>query len=180
MENVFIKKRYHSTFSWADLANIKEGRGILGEEMPVLVYRLMQYTMLDVLTKEFGREKANHYIREAGFLAGTEFARNVLDLKADFDKFIANLQKTLIDLKIGILRVESVKEGAEEIILTVGEDLDCSGLPITGESVCDYDEGFIAGILGLYTGKPYSVREIDCWATGDRVCRFRCTADDKR
>ena len=174
MENVFLKKRDHGTFSWADLGNIKEGRGSLGEEMPVLVYRLMQYTMLDVLAKNFGREKANHYIREAGYLAGTEFARNVLDLKVDLDLFIANLQKTLIELKVGILRVESVSENAGEIILTVEEDLDCSGLPITGESVCDYDEGFISGILEVYTGKPYSVKEIDCWASGDRVCRFKC------
>jgi predicted hydrocarbon binding protein len=176
MTNVFAEKRDHGTFSWDDLGNVKEGRGSLGEEMPVLVYRLMQYTMLDVLTRDLGREKANHYIREAGRLAGTEFARNALDLKVDFYAFIAGLQKTLMDLKIGILRIESVSESAEEIILTVGEDLDCSGLPVTGESICDYDEGFIAGILGVYTGRQYTVREIDCWATGDRVCRFKCTA----
>jgi len=175
MENVFMKVKNHGTFSWENLGNIKEGRGSLGEEMPVLVYRLMQYTLLDVLTKEFGREKANHYLREAGRLAGTEFARNVLDLKVGLDIFVANLQKALIDLKIGILRIESVSNEAEEIIMTVGEDLDCSGLPITDESVCDYDEGFISGILGLYTGKSYTVREIDCWASGDRVCRFKCT-----
>jgi len=174
MDNVFSKKRDHSTFSWTDLANIKEGRGSLGEEMPVLVYRLMQYTLVDVLTKNFGREKANYYIREAGRLAGIEFTKNVLDLKVEFDVFIANLQKTLADLRIGILRIESVSENAHEIVLTVAEDLDCSGLPITDESVCDYDEGFIAGILELYAGRPYTVREIDCWASGDRVCRFQC------
>ena len=176
MENVFEKKRDHGTFSWKDLNNIKEGRGSLGEDMPVLVYRLMQYTMVDTLTKELGREKANYFIKKAGYLAGTEFTRNVLNMKVDFNTFIANLQKALVDLKIGILRVESVSEGAKEILLTVAEDLDCSGLPITGESVCDYDEGFISGILKVYTGKEYSVREIDCWASGDRVCRFQCKA----
>ncbi|MGO5051014.1 hypothetical protein ACTQ6A_00640 [Lachnospiraceae bacterium LCP25S3_G4] len=40
-----------------------------------------------------------------------------------------------------------------EAILTVGEDLDCSGLPITGETVCNFDEGFLAGILKVYTKK---------------------------
>ena len=175
MENVFNKNRDHGTFSWKDLENIKEGRGILGEEMPVLVYRLMQYTILDVLTKEYGREKANKLICSAGHLAGMEFANNVMDLTVDFGKFISNLEKTLIDLKIGILRIESVNDDTGEIILTVGEDLDCSGLPITNESVCDYDEGFISGLLEAYTKKTYTVREIDCWATGDRVCRFKCT-----
>ena len=56
--------------------------------------------------------------------------------------------------------------------LTVEEDLDCSGLPLTDEVVCQYDEGFIAGIMETYTGQPFHVKEIDCWASGDRVCRF--------
>lgn len=173
MENVFMKAKGHSSFSWDNLGNIKEGRGDLGEEMPVLVYRLMQYTMLDVLAKDYGLEKANDYLRAAGHLAGTEFARNTLDLNVDFDAFISNLQKTLQGLKIGILRMEDFNKDTGEIVLTVGQDLDCSGLPVTNETVCDYDEGFIAGILEQYTGKPYKVREIDCWASGDRVCRFR-------
>ena len=178
MENVFNKLKNHGTFSWENLGDVKEGRGNLGEDMPVLVYRLMQFTILDVLTKEFGREKANNYIREAGRLAGTEFARNVLDLKVDLNTFVVNLQKALEDLKIGILRIESIDEKAEEIILTVAEDLDCSGLQITEETVCDYDEGFIAGILNVYTGRTYIVKEIDCWASGDRVCRFKCNANN--
>lgn len=175
MENVFMKAKDHSTFAWSNLGDIKEGRGDLGEEMPVLVYRLMQYTMLDVLAKDLGKDKANDYLRAAGHLAGTEFARNTLDLKADFNTFVANLQKTLQEFKIGILRMEAFDGGTGEIVLTVGQDLDCSGLPVSDETVCDYDEGFIAGILELYTGKPYTVREIDCWASGDRVCRFKGT-----
>jgi hypothetical protein len=59
-----------------------------------------------------------------------------------------------------------------QFTLTVAEDLDCSGLPFTDEVVCHYDEGFIAGVLEAYTGKPFEAKEIDCWASGDRVCRF--------
>ena len=172
MDNVFSKSRKHSEFGWDSIGDIKEGRGDLGEEMPVLVYRLMQYTMLDVLSKEYGSDKANDYFRKAGLLAGKEFAKHTLDLTVDFNSFIANLQKALADLKIGILRMEAFDPDSGNIVLTVGQDLDCSGLPITNENVCNYDEGFIAGILEVYTGKQYEVREVDCWASGDRVCRF--------
>ena len=172
MENVFSSHKKHSEFGWDSIGDIKEGRGDLGEEMPVLVYRLMQYTMLDVLSKEYGTEKANDYFRKAGLLAGKEFAKHTLDLTADFNTFIANLQKALAELKIGILRMEAFDPDSGSIVLTVGQDLDCSGLPITNENVCNYDEGFIAGILEVYTGKIYEVREVDCWANGDRVCRF--------
>ncbi|MGL4282715.1 MAG: V4R domain-containing protein [Eubacterium aggregans] len=63
--------------------------------------------------------------------------------------------------------------------LTVAEDLDCSGLPPTDEVVCNYDEGFIAGIMTVYTGRTYKVHEIDCWASGARVCRFQGLVMDK-
>jgi len=171
--NVFNKVKKHEKFEWNHLGDIKKGRGDLTEDMPVVVYRLMQFTMLDVMSKKMGLEKANEFFREAGFLAGTEFAKNLLDLQMDFNGFIFNLQKTLQDLKIGILRMEDFDPSTGDIILTVGQDLDCSGLPITNENVCTYDEGFIAGILEAYTGKKYDVREVDCWASGDRVCRFK-------
>ena len=172
MENIFAASKKHEEFIWAGLGDIKTGRGDLGDEMPVLVYRLMQFTMLDVLSKAHGLDKANEYFRDAGFLAGYEFARNTLELGKDFDSFIADLQRVLHELKIGLLRMESFDPETGSIVLTVGQDLDCSGLPITHENVCVYDEGFIAGILEAYTGKKYEVREVDCWANGDRVCRF--------
>jgi len=175
MENVFnvFKPDARKEFKWDSLGDIKHGRGDLGEEMPVIVYRLMQFTLIDALSNEMGLEKANEYFRKAGFLAGTEFAKNVLDLSLDFDGFVSHLQEALKRLKIGILRMEFFHPESGEIGLTVAEDLDCSGLPITNENVCVYDEGFISGILGAYTGKNYDVREIDCWASGDRVCRFK-------
>jgi len=176
MENIFLKGRQHADFLWENLGNVTEGRGDLGEEMPVIVYRLMQYTMLDVLCKEFGLDKANEFFRQAGYLAGTEFSKHTLELKADFNTFVAGLQKALADMKIGILRMEAFDPDSGDIVLTVGQDLDCSGLPITNENVCIYDEGFIAGILESYTGRKYDVREVDCWASGDRVCRFNGTA----
>ncbi|MCP1111286.1 putative hydrocarbon binding protein [Lachnospiraceae bacterium PF1-21] len=172
MENVFKSKAKHSDFAWENLGDIKGGRGELGESMPVLVYRMMQYTMLDVLSKDLGEEQANVYFHRAGFLSGTEFAKNVLNLDVDFDTFVAELQQKLQEYKIGILKMEAFDSESGNIILTVGEDLDCSGLPVTNENVCTYDEGFISGILNAYTGKSYQVKEIDCWANGDRVCRF--------
>jgi len=176
MGNLFKKDSTIHVFSWDNLGDIMVGRSDLGGEMPVLVYRLMQFTMLDVLSKEFGPDQADEFFRKAGFLAGTEFSKNVLDLSVDLNTFLADLTKALADLKIGILRMEAFDPDTGNFVLTVGQDLDCSGLPVTDETICHYDEGFIAGILKAFTGKEYDVREVDCWSNGDRVCRFQANA----
>jgi predicted hydrocarbon binding protein len=45
-------------------------------------------------------------------------------------------------------------------------------LPATGELVCNYDEGFLAGIMETYSKEKYEVKEIDCWSSGAKTCRF--------
>ena len=112
-------------------------------------------------------------------MAGEYFAKKMLNLDQPLDQFVSELQKKLEELKIGVLRIEDVDEASGRIILTVSEDADCSGLPILGETVCNYDEGFISGILSVYSGKVYTAVEVDCWATGDRVCRFHANVKDQ-
>ena len=109
---------------------------------------------------------------ESGFKAGSEFCKNALDLTLGFDGFIAVLAETLEKFGMGILRVEKAEMEKLSFVFTVSEDLDCSGLPYSGVAFCDYDEGFLAGIMHAYTGQHFKVREVDCWGTGERTCRF--------
>lgn len=165
-------------FTWQTIGNVKDGRENLGGEMPVFVYRLFQYTIKDELTKRFGKEDTVDIFRKAGELAGVEFADHMLNLELPFEEFIAHLRNVLEENRIGVLRVEDFNMDTGKAVLTIGEDLDCSGLPITGETVCNYDEGFLAGVLKTYTHKDYVVTEVDCWATGSRVCRFEAVIRD--
>lgn len=158
-------------FDWSYLGDIEAGRENLGEEMPVFVYRLLEYTMQEVLSKRYGKETSIELFREAGRAAGTYLYQRYLPDITDVSEFAAELKKTLAVFKIGILRFEDLREDGT-MTLTISEDLDCSGLPVMGETVCHYDEGFIAGILTEFYQKEYVVKEIDCWAKGDRVCRF--------
>lgn len=76
--------------------------------MPVLVYRLLEYSMNDVLFKNFGIEKTDEIFRQAGYLAKSEFAKNALPLDIDESTFISTLVQTLETLKVGILRLENL------------------------------------------------------------------------
>ncbi|MBU0754459.1 MAG: 4-vinyl reductase [Planctomycetes bacterium] len=170
---MFIEEDESTLMTWKSLGDVNEGRPNLGEQTTVLTYRLFAFTMRDVLAEHYGEESARKHFREAGKKAGILFCRELLDTRAEFDPFLAELQQTLADLGIGILKLEEADLEKSEFTLSIYEDLDCSGLSNTDETVCDYDEGFIAGILEAYTGKEFKVREVDCWASGGRNCRFK-------
>ena len=160
------------SFEWKDLGDISLGRPNLGQFTSVSIYRLMQFTMRSTLLKELGAERTRQLFYDAGNLAGVEFCRNILNIKLDLNDFIADFHQKMIDYSIGVLKIEKADIENLNFTLTVSEDLDCSGLPVYGETVCDFDEGFLAGIFHVYTGKDFKVKEIDCWSTGDRTCRF--------
>lgn len=156
------------------------GRENLGAEIPVAVYRLLEYSFREELAGRFGKEEQINIFRGAGYRAGMFFARTYLDLTLEFSAFVSQLQRRLEEFKIGVLRIEETEEDTGKMVLTISEDADCSGLPAIGEMVCNYDEGFLSGLLTAYTGKPYSAVEINCWAAGDRVCRFRAEVTEGR
>jgi predicted hydrocarbon binding protein len=159
-------------FSWDLLGDIALGRPNLGPATRIEVYRLMQFTFRDVMEQQLGTEKTDQIFYAAGKLAGTEFySQNFSEVK-DFNVFIRQLQEAFRDLGVGVLRVEQANMEEGSFILTVSEDLDCSGLPELGYQICTYDEGFIAGLLESFTGGPFKVKEVDCWCTNDRTCRF--------
>jgi hypothetical protein len=169
---MFKEDREESQFTWNMLGDIEAGRPNLGPMMHLAVYRLMQFTLRDILIRDFDVETADRIFYEAGKKAGEEFCRNLLADATDLNSFCAGIQKHMKDLGIGIFRVESADYEKGSFVLTVAEDLDCSGIPVCNEEICIYDEGFIAGLLLAYTGKDFQVKEVDCWGSGDRICRF--------
>ncbi len=167
-------------FTWELLGDLAEGRPNLGPMMRVEAYRLMQFTLRDRLEAEFGTAKMATLFYDAGFTAGGWFMDHVVGPCADLSALVARLQQALVVMGIGVLRVEKADATGAEIILTMSEDLDCSGMPELGRASCKYDEGFIAALLSRFSGHRYTVQEVDCWTNGARTCRFVATqiADD--
>jgi predicted hydrocarbon binding protein len=157
------------------LGNLEAGRPNLGPMMRVEVYRLMQFTLRDRLEAEFGTARAEAFLYDAGFTAGSWFMAHIVGPCPDLATFVARLQQSLLTMGVGVLRVEKANESGSEIILTVSEDLDCSGVPELGRPSCKYDEGFISALLTTFAGQRYAVSEVDCWTNGARTCRFVAT-----
>jgi predicted hydrocarbon binding protein len=161
-------------FSWNETvgADMQVARPHLGPSTRIETYRLFQFTLRDILEQHYGTEMADSLFREAGVLAGKSFFDKFLSGATNVSSLANKIQKSFNDLGIGIFRVESASSDGGHFIFTVDEDLDCSGLPDTSDVICVYDEGFIQGVLESFSGRDFEVREIDCWCTGSRTCRF--------
>jgi predicted hydrocarbon binding protein len=170
MPSIADERKYK--FNWGLLGDLSVGRPNLGNITRVEIYRLMQFTFRDVLEIKFGSLAADEIFYEAGKVAGREFYNHFLSDATDISSLVKLIQDTSREYGLGIFKVEKADELARNLVVTMSEDLDCSGLPEIDTEVCKYDEGFIAGIMETFTGKSYSVKEIDCWCTGDRTCRF--------
>ena len=161
-------------FQWNDTigADMQEARPNLGPSTRIEVYRLFQFTLRDVLEQHYGAEMTDTLFREAGVMAGKNFYEKFLNSCKDISSLVTGLENAFVQMGIGIFRIESADTGRQHFVFTLDEDLDCSGLPDTMDVICVYDEGFIQGVLESFSGNGFDVREIDCWCTGSRTCRF--------
>lgn len=161
-------------FDWNNTvgADMNLARPNLGPNTRVEVYRLFQFTLRDILEQYYGTEMADNLFREAGCMAGKAFYDKFLNDVKDVSSLVFKIQESFNLLGIGIFRVEDAAKDNSRFVFTVEEDLDCSGLPDTSSVVCVYDEGFIRGLLETFSKKQFDVREIDCWCSGARTCRF--------
>jgi predicted hydrocarbon binding protein len=171
-------KKYEDTgrkyeFTWDVIgADLEVARPSMGTTLHVEMYRLLQFTMRDVLEQRYGTEVVDDLFFDAGVLAGKSFFDRYLRDASDVNTLVKTIQNKFQDLGVGIFRVEMADAQGKSFTFVVDEDLDCSGLPDTMDHICVYDEGFIKGILDSYTSSDYRVKEIDCWCSGARTCRF--------
>ena len=85
---MFKEERNESQFEWSMLGDIEEGRPNLGPMVHVSVYRLMQFTLRDILIRDFDVENADRIFFEAGKKAGQEYCKNILPQGGDLDGLV--------------------------------------------------------------------------------------------
>jgi predicted hydrocarbon binding protein len=159
-------------FDWSLIGDITAGRPNLGNKIELESYRLMQFTLRDVIEERYGVDETDRLFFDAGKLAGKTFFEKHIDPVSSLEEFVSKTQNALREKGIGILRIEEASMDDGKVMLTIDEDLDCSGLPELDYETCIYDEGFVSALFEAYTNQPWSAKEIDCWCTGARTCRF--------
>ena len=101
---MFKEERDEPLFEWSMIGDIQRGRPNLGPTMNVATYRLMQFTLRDILVQELGADRADELFQRAGYKAGVEYYNHLLGRQADLDSLFSALQSSLRELQIGIFR----------------------------------------------------------------------------
>ena len=154
------------------IGDLQKGRPTLGNTMPVAVYRLMLYSIRAELMDRFGKDEANCILYHSGELAGKTIYLNFMSNVKNESELYISIEKLFLGARIGKFKVKKSNEKGE-LMFSMSEDLDCSGLAPDGETKCSIDEGIISGILSSYHKKPYITKEVGCWGTGEKSCFFK-------
>lgn len=166
------REEYH--FKWETMGRVKAERPDVGTDVPVIVFRLYAYTLRDSIIKHLDVHKANHILKEAGFNAGVEFYNNVIAVSESTGNFFTDFELHFKGWKLGLLVFdEDVNKDSTEYSVKIYQDLNSSGVEHVSETICEWDEGFIAGVLTTYSKANFYVLETECWASGHEFCRFK-------
>jgi len=112
-------------FRWELLGDLEKGRPNLGKFTRLEIYRLMQFTLRDVLERCYGAETTDEIFYQAGYMAGRAFYQHLVGEVNGLEAFVRRLQEVLREMAVGILSVEKADLEEGELVLTFSEDVDC-------------------------------------------------------
>lgn len=147
----------HSEFSYDRIGDIDGARGTLGNRVPVKVYRIMKYTLIEELLHKVGEVKTRYFLGEAGRLAGMELGRHRLPEKAEPAAFFDALGRVLAELQYGRLDSWSYDAATGVAALALANPLEANAPERMGALSRRFEAGLFAGILEAYTGGEYLV-----------------------
>jgi predicted hydrocarbon binding protein len=142
------------------LSALHVARPSLGQDADVGLYRLLRLAAFDPRAGAEGVVAA----RTAGETIGRSLGLGALDELTAFCR----------SLKLGI--VDAFMVDAETVRVAVRECIACAGAHPSGQAVCHFEGGLVAGAVAAIFKRQARVREIACLGgCGDEACQFEIT-----
>lgn len=152
----------------------KVNRPLLGEEVPLLVFRAFRHYSANY-SKDLLGEKGSHIIfQNAGRDLGKEVSKLIYN--QDIKKYVENVQQFVKDNKIGLLIPIELSE--KRIVVSLDECITCAGMPNIGERICYFEVGFVQGLVESYLSKKVIAYESKCGANGEKICEVTLEIED--
>ncbi|MBI5211380.1 MAG: 4-vinyl reductase [Elusimicrobia bacterium] len=151
------------------------GRPRLGPTAPVDMFRALRLIgVMEGLDDTLGKD-SSALVHNSGKYLGYGLGQAILDATGrDLGKYVDALANKLRELGVGILSVPELRLEDDFLKVRVDECITCAGMPPIGKVICHFEAGFVAGVLEVFLGggRKCRVREVKCWAQGDKTCEF--------
>jgi uncharacterized protein len=139
-------------------------RFIASENDPFEFFRLIFHTLrISLLTQGVDIDPILH---EAGLKVGEALYEKVKD--PDMANFLGNIADFWETHSLGSVDVKNLNP----LTISVQDCFECSGLPYLGRPACAFDSGILESLFSLYNEEEVKVKETECYALGDKACRF--------
>jgi uncharacterized protein len=139
-------------------------RFITSENDPFEFFRLIFHTLrISLLTQGVDIDPILH---EAGLKVGEALYEKVKD--PDMANFLGNIADFWETHSLGSVEVKNLNP----LTISVQDCFECSGLPYLGRPACAFDSGILESLFSLYNEEEAKVKETECYALGDKACRF--------
>lgn len=144
----------------------KSDRPILGNDIPLLVFRVFRHFSAGYVEEVLGRG-AGVVFQNGGRELGKE--AGAMLYKPDATEYLRDVVQFVRDTKIGILIPREVSD--KLLVVDLDECITCAGMANIGKRICQFEVGFVAGVAEVLIKKKPKAYETKCNSNGEGTCQ---------
>lgn len=144
----------------------KSDRPILGNDIPLLVFRVFRHFSAGYVEEVLGRG-AGVVFQNGGRELGKE--AGAMLYKPDTTEYLTAVVNFVKDTKIGILIPRELND--KLLVVDLDECITCAGMANMGKRICQFEVGFVAGIAEVLIKKKPKAYETKCNYNGEGTCQ---------
>ncbi len=144
----------------------KTDRPVLGNDIPLLVFRVFRHFSAGYVEEVLGRGAAVVF-QNGGRELGREAGQMIW--KPDPEEYLREVCQFVRDSRIGILKPRQLDD--KVLVADLDECITCAGMANIGKRICQFEVGFVAGVAEVLIKKKPKAYETKCNANGEGTCQ---------
>lgn len=143
----------------------KAERPIMGEAIPLIVFRAFRHFSSDYVEEIMGRG-VNVVFQNGGRELGKEVGGNLY--QSDIHEYLGGVIQWVADAKVGVLKPVELSDS--KLVVQLDECITCAGMDPLGKRICHFEVGLVAGVVEAFLKRKVPAEETKCGANGEGTC----------
>ena len=145
-----------------DLSKVE--RPIMGEVIPLVVFRAFRHFSSDYVENIMGRG-VNVVFMNGGRELGKEIGANLY--QDDIHEYLGGVIQWVADAKVGVL--EPVELSDSKLVVQLAECITCAGMDSPGTRTCHFEVGLMAGVVEAFVKSKVPAEQTKCGPDGCEI-----------